>query len=82
MSYMKHKAIGNQNRYDVLMIICDRNEVPTSFIIDQMADVLSQPAISQTLKALEKAELITCKRAGKEKIYSATPLARRMLASA
>ncbi|HVZ11268.1 MAG TPA: metalloregulator ArsR/SmtB family transcription factor [Candidatus Paceibacterota bacterium] len=61
------KGIGNENRYKILEILMNG---PCT--VGQVAEKvrLAQPAVSQNLKVLKTAKLVTDKRRGQEVYYS------------
>lgn len=61
------KGIGNENRYRILEVLMKGSR--TVGEIAARVD-LAQPAVSQHLKVLKEAELVTDERSGQEVYYS------------
>jgi DNA-binding transcriptional ArsR family regulator len=61
------KGIGNENRYRILEVLM-KGEATVSDVAKKVK--LPQPAVSQHLKVLKTAALVTAKRQGQEVFYS------------
>ena len=61
------KGIGNENRYRILEVLM-KGEATVSVVAKKVK--LPQPAVSQHLKILKSAALVTAKRQGQEVFYS------------
>lgn len=61
------KGIGNANRYRILEVLM-KGPQPVSYIVKKVK--LSQPAVSQHLKALKEYNLVTDNKDGQEVYYS------------
>lgn len=61
------KGIGNENRYRVLEALM-RGPLPVGAVARRVR--LPQPAVSQHLKILKEASLVTDRREGQEVLYS------------
>jgi len=61
------KGIGNENRYRILEALM---RGPRTVGEIAVKTGLAQPAVSQHLKVLKEADLVTCEREGQEIAYS------------
>lgn len=61
------KGIGNENRYRILEALMKRSETVSEIA---RKTKLPQPAVSQHLKILRAATLVTAERQGQEVFYS------------
>jgi ArsR family transcriptional regulator len=61
------KGIGNENRYRILESVMNGSKT-----VSEIAEIvrLPQPAVSQNLKVLKSANLVSDERRGKEVFYS------------
>ncbi|WP_129115473.1 ArsR/SmtB family transcription factor [Halegenticoccus tardaugens] len=71
-------ALGNDTRYEALRLIAGSNE---GVCVCQLQPALgvSQGAVSQALSRLHSAGLVTRRKEGRWRYYSATPAAEQLL---
>lgn len=66
------RAIGEPRRRQILRLLIAR-ELPAGTIAERFRDV-SRPAVSQHLRVLKEAGLITARRDGTRRLYRADPV--------
>ena len=64
-------ALAEPNRRRMIEIIAAAGEMPVTDISDQFE--ISAPAVSQHLKVLREAELVTMEKRAQQRIYSLNP---------
>jgi len=72
-------AVGNETRYEALRLIAEAEGGVCNCELEPTLGV-SQGAVSQALSRLYAAELVTRRKEGRWRYYSATPRAERLLA--
>lgn len=71
-------AVGNETRYEALRLIAGSDDGICVCELEPALGV-SQGAVSQALSRLSTAELVTRRKEGRWRYYSATPRAERLL---
>lgn len=71
-------ALGNETRYETLRLVAESDDGLCGCDIEPALGV-SQGAISQALSRLSEAGLVSRRKEGRWRYYSATPRARRLL---
>lgn len=66
------RAIGEPRRREILRLLMAR-ELPAGTIAERFPDV-SRPAVSQHLRVLKEAGLVTARRDGTRRLYRADPV--------
>ena len=69
-------AISGAHRRAILELICERERAVNEVV--EALD-LGQPSVSKHLKVLKDADLVTVRRLGRQRIYSANPKALQVV---
>jgi DNA-binding transcriptional ArsR family regulator len=64
-------ALGDPTRRRVLELVRDNGPAPVGAIADELP--VSRPAVSQHLRVLQQAGLVTCTRSGTRHLYAVDP---------
>ena len=64
-------ALGDATRRRVLELVCESGPAPVGSIAEALP--VSRPAVSQHLKVLEGAGLVTCTKRGTRHLYAVRP---------
>ena len=64
-------ALGDATRRRVLELVCEGGPAPVGSIAEALP--VSRPAVSQHLKVLEGAGLVTCTKRGTRHLYAVRP---------
>ncbi len=71
-------AVANATRRDLLRLLLERGPQPVQELADHFA--MRRPSVSEHLKVLKDAGLVTEERAGRRRLYSLDPAPLRDLA--